>query len=52
MVTNGSADLLDLCNREGGGNMEGGVDVALKVSKGIGSSKTSRTAVESLSLHL
>jgi len=41
LIANRGADLLDPRSREGGGNMEGGVDVTLKASKGIGCSKAS-----------
>jgi len=51
-VADRGADLLDPHCREGGGNVKGGVDVALKVSKGIGPSETGQAAVKSLSLDL
>jgi len=40
MIANRGADLLDPHGREGGGDMEGRVDVTLKASKGISLGKT------------
>jgi len=51
-IMDGGVDLLDPCSRERGGNVEGGVNVPLEASKGVGSSKASQAAVESLPLHL
>jgi len=39
MVTDRGTDLLDPCSREGGGNVEGGVDVMLKASEGVSPSE-------------
>jgi len=45
-------DLLDPRSREGWGDVEGGVNVMLEVSKGVFLGETGRALVEGLTLHL
>ena len=51
-IADGGADLLDPRSRERGGDVEGGVDVTLEASKGVGTSETGRAAIKSLSFYL
>jgi len=51
-VADGGADLLDPRGREGRGDVEGGVNVTLKASEGVGTGETGRAAVEGLPFYL
>jgi len=52
LIADGGADLLDPHSGERRGDVEGGVDVTLKASKGVSTGESGRAAIESLSLHL